>query len=229
MLSANEPPTDVHRATTVLSLPIEMTDVADTRRDARRDAILGIDIGGSTFTAGLVSFRGELIDRSRAEIETDVGPQSHFAALARIVNEQVDRARDQHDMRVRAIGVGCPGPIERQCETVSPVTVPSWRRFALRHHLRELTGLPVFGDLDAKALAKTRETGLAHFHSRSRGKLWMKGESSGNVLRVERILVDCDQDALVIEARPAGPTCHTGAQSCFYRALEGDVLVPVKT
>lgn len=83
--------------------------------------------------------------------------------------------------------------------------------------------------MDAEALAKTRETGLAHFHSRSRGKLWMKGESSGNVLRVERILVDCDQDALVIEARPAGPTCHTGAQSCLYRALEGDVLVPVKT
>ncbi|MGN6501096.1 MAG: phosphoribosyl-AMP cyclohydrolase [Tsuneonella sp.] len=83
--------------------------------------------------------------------------------------------------------------------------------------------------MDTEALEKTRETGLAHFHSRSRGRLWMKGESSGNVLRVARILVDCDQDALVIEARPAGPTCHTGAQSCFFRALEGDVLVPVKT
>jgi phosphoribosyl-AMP cyclohydrolase len=83
--------------------------------------------------------------------------------------------------------------------------------------------------MDAEALAKTRETGLAHFHSRSRGRLWMKGESSGNVLRVERILVDCDQDALVIEARPAGPACHTGADSCFYRVLEGDVLAPVKT
>ena len=78
--------------------------------------------------------------------------------------------------------------------------------------------------MDAEALAKTRASGLAHFHSRSRGALWLKGETSGNVLRVERILVDCDQDALVVVARPAGPTCHTGATSCFYRALDGDEL-----
>lgn len=78
--------------------------------------------------------------------------------------------------------------------------------------------------MDSEALAKTRASGLAHFHSRSRGSLWLKGETSGNVLRVERILVDCDQDALVLLARPAGPTCHTGATSCFYRALDGDAL-----
>jgi len=82
--------------------------------------------------------------------------------------------------------------------------------------------------MDREALAKTRETGLAHFHSRSRGRLWMKGESSGHVLKVRRILVDCDQDALVIEAEPAGPACHTGARSCFYRRLEGDALVPLE-
>ena len=73
--------------------------------------------------------------------------------------------------------------------------------------------------LDEEALKATRETGLAHFHSRSRGKLWCKGETSGNVLRVQDILVDCDQDALVIVAEPAGPACHTGARSCFYRKL----------
>ncbi|MBA3055137.1 MAG: phosphoribosyl-AMP cyclohydrolase [Sphingomonadales bacterium] len=80
--------------------------------------------------------------------------------------------------------------------------------------------------MDAAALAATRETGLAHFHSRSRGRLWMKGESSGHVLKVSEILVDCDQDALVLKAAPAGPTCHTGAPSCFYRRLDGDSLVP---
>tara|TARA_R110000751_G_scaffold2018_17_gene9996 strand:+ start:77647 stop:78018 length:372 start_codon:yes stop_codon:yes gene_type:complete len=85
------------------------------------------------------------------------------------------------------------------------------------------------GFMDAEALAATRATGLAHFHSRSRGKLWQKGESSGHVLEVEEILVDCDQDALVLSCRPAGPTCHTGAPSCFYRRLDGDVLQPVKT
>ena len=79
--------------------------------------------------------------------------------------------------------------------------------------------------MDAEALAKTRETGLAHFHSRSRGRLWLKGETSGHVLRVREIMVDCDQDALVLQVEPAGPACHTGATSCFYRRLDGERLV----
>ncbi|NNC51597.1 MAG: phosphoribosyl-AMP cyclohydrolase [Erythrobacter sp.] len=83
--------------------------------------------------------------------------------------------------------------------------------------------------MDDEALAATQETGEAHFHSRSRGKLWKKGESSGNVLKVEEMLVDCDQDAIVLRCRPAGPTCHTGATNCFYRRLEDGILQPVKS
>jgi phosphoribosyl-AMP cyclohydrolase len=78
--------------------------------------------------------------------------------------------------------------------------------------------------MDAEALAATRETGFAHFHSRSRGALWKKGETSGHVLAVKEILVDCDQDALVLKVEPAGPACHTGARSCFYRTLDNDTL-----
>lgn len=78
----------------------------------------------------------------------------------------------------------------------------------------------VVAHMNAEALAATIDTGKVHFWSRSRGRLWMKGETSGHVLGVEQILVDCDQDALVIRAVPAGPTCHTGAVSCFYRQLE---------
>jgi phosphoribosyl-AMP cyclohydrolase len=81
--------------------------------------------------------------------------------------------------------------------------------------------------MDAQALAKTRETGLAHFHSRSRGRLWLKGESSGHLLRVIEIRVDCDQDALVLLVQPEGPACHTGAVSCFYRRLDGEELVRI--
>ena len=81
--------------------------------------------------------------------------------------------------------------------------------------------------MDREALDATRATGFAHFHSRSRGRLWKKGESSGHVLAVDAILVDCDQDALVLKVRPAGPACHTGAVGCFYRALEGDGLARV--
>ena len=73
--------------------------------------------------------------------------------------------------------------------------------------------------MNEEAIAATRKTGNVTFWSRSREKLWMKGETSGHVLKVERILIDCDQDALVIYAEPAGPTCHTGARSCFYREL----------
>ena len=81
--------------------------------------------------------------------------------------------------------------------------------------------------MDQEALDATLASGEAHFHSRSRGRLWKKGESSGNVLTVEEILVDCDQDALVLRCRPAGPTCHTGAASCFYRRLENGSLARV--
>jgi phosphoribosyl-AMP cyclohydrolase len=83
--------------------------------------------------------------------------------------------------------------------------------------------------MDAEALGKTRETGLAHFHSRSRGKLWLKGETSGHFLRVQEIRVDCDQDALLLLVTPEGPACHTGAVSCFYRRLSKAQLAPVAT
>lgn len=78
--------------------------------------------------------------------------------------------------------------------------------------------------MDEEALAKTRETGLAHFHSRSRGRLWLKGESSGHFLKVQEMRIDCDQDALIMLVKPEGPACHTGARSCFYRKLEGEIL-----
>jgi phosphoribosyl-AMP cyclohydrolase len=74
--------------------------------------------------------------------------------------------------------------------------------------------------MNAEALSLTRSTGKVHFWSRSRDRLWLKGETSGHYLEVEEMLVDCDQDALVIRARPAGSTCHTGAKSCFYRRLD---------
>jgi phosphoribosyl-AMP cyclohydrolase len=83
--------------------------------------------------------------------------------------------------------------------------------------------------MDAEALEKTRETGLAHFHSRSRGKLWLKGETSGHFLRVDEIRVDCDQDALQLVVRPEGPACHTGARSCFYRRIEGEGLERIES
>ncbi len=71
--------------------------------------------------------------------------------------------------------------------------------------------------VNAEALRLTLETGEAHFFSRSRGALWRKGETSGNVLRVVEVRLDCDEDAVLVRAEPAGPTCHTGKPSCFFQ------------
>ncbi|MFN2322444.1 MAG: bifunctional phosphoribosyl-AMP cyclohydrolase/phosphoribosyl-ATP diphosphatase HisIE [Trueperaceae bacterium] len=70
------------------------------------------------------------------------------------------------------------------------------------------------------ALTRTLETGEAHYWSRSRAELWRKGATSGNVQRVRSVLLDCDGDALVYRVDPAGPACHTGARTCFYRRLQ---------
>ena len=69
--------------------------------------------------------------------------------------------------------------------------------------------------MDEEALRLTKETGEAHFWSRSRGRLWRKGETSGNTLAVVELREDCDGDAILVRVDPAGPTCHTGAVSCF--------------
>jgi phosphoribosyl-AMP cyclohydrolase len=79
----------------------------------------------------------------------------------------------------------------------------------------------MFAWMNAEALAATLETRIGHFWSRSRGKLWKKGEESGNLLRVTEARVDCDQDVvwLKVNVEGNGVACHTGARSCFYRAL----------
>src|SRR5919109_2406419 len=76
--------------------------------------------------------------------------------------------------------------------------------------------------MNDEALRRTRETGEAHFYSRSREELWHKGETSGNTQRVRQLRFDCDADAIVALVEPAGPACHTGNRACFYRDLDGN-------
>ncbi len=77
--------------------------------------------------------------------------------------------------------------------------------------------------MNRQALERTLETGEAHFWSRSRQTLWHKGETSGSIQRVRAIHLDCDGDALLLLVDPAGPACHTGNRTCFYRRLDGDM------
>ncbi|MDX2233848.1 MAG: phosphoribosyl-AMP cyclohydrolase [Hyphomonadaceae bacterium] len=82
--------------------------------------------------------------------------------------------------------------------------------------------------MNAEALARTLETGAATYWSRSRQALWVKGETSGHAQTVVDVRVDCDQDAILLRVRQTGAACHTGATTCFYRAVTPDgALVPV--
>jgi len=74
--------------------------------------------------------------------------------------------------------------------------------------------------MSEESLRRTLESGQVWFYSRSRQELWHKGATSGNFLNVRRIIVDCDDDALLIRVQPLGPACHTGERSCFHRTLE---------
>lgn len=74
--------------------------------------------------------------------------------------------------------------------------------------------------MNAESLGLTLETGEVHFFSRSRQEIWRKGETSGNTQRVVELRIDCDEDAILAMVEPAGPACHTGARTCFYRRLE---------
>lgn len=79
----------------------------------------------------------------------------------------------------------------------------------------------MLGYMNKESLKKTLQTGQTCFYSRSRRKLWVKGETSGNTQQVKQILVDCDSDTLLIRVEQKGVACHTGAYSCFYRDIEG--------
>ncbi len=78
---------------------------------------------------------------------------------------------------------------------------------------------------DSAAIQKTLDTGYAHYYSRSRGKIWKKGEESGNIQEIVRILVDCDEDTVLYQVRQKGKgACHTGYERCFYRTIDGEIV-----
>ncbi len=89
----------------------------------------------------------------------------------------------------------------------------------------DITGkVLMLGFMNEEAVEKTQSIGRVTFYSRSKQRLWTKGEESGNFLKLEKIIVDCDNDTLLIKAIPAGPVCHTGADTCFNERNQKDLL-----
>ncbi len=201
---------------------IASDDVAAQRGSP--DVVLAVDIGGTKFAAGLVTARGELIDRARVEVERDVVPETHYRSLAGMIEGLVERARDQHGAKVRAVGVGAAGPVSRGFETVSPVNIPAWRNFPLRARLQDSTRLPVFGDLDAKALALAEGwLGAAQGHPNFCALTVSTGVGGGVVLDGE-LLDGATGNAghighMIVE--PGGRRCGCGAQGCLEAEASG--------
>jgi len=199
-------------------------DAAPAPAPRRQEVILAVDVGGPKFEAGLVTARGELIDRAAAKLEPDDGPESHYTSLAGVVGEMIDVAETRHGVRVRGIGVGCAGPVDRDLETVSPVGIASWNEFPLRSRLAALTRLPVHGDIDARALALAEGwLGAAQGQSSFCAVTISAGIDAGIVLDGE--LLDGSSGAAGhvghVQVEPGGRRCRCGAQGCLDAEASG--------
>jgi glucokinase len=189
-----------------------------------RDVVLAVDVGGTKFAAGLVTPKGELIDRARVPVERDVVPEAHWTSLTGMITDVLARAHEHHDVRVRAVGVGCAGPITRNLDTVSPINIPAWREFPLRARLVDLTGLPVHGDLDAKALALAEGwLGAAQGHPNFCALTVSTGVGGGVVLDGELLDGRTGNAGHIghVIVEPGGRRCGCGAQGCLEAEASG--------
>jgi phosphoribosyl-ATP pyrophosphohydrolase/phosphoribosyl-AMP cyclohydrolase len=139
------------------------------------------------------------------------------ARLTRTDGCEGDDMRELPSAAAQSVPVYAAGPMAQQALTFdSRGLVP----VIVQDHL---TGeVRMFAFATSAAIQRTRETGRATFWSRSRGELWEKGLTSGNSIRVLRVLVDCDADCVIYSSEPHGNSCHTGAPSCFFQSLEGE-------
>jgi glucokinase len=197
--------------------------VSDPLRAEGSDVILAVDLGGSRFDAGLVTMRGELLDRARIRVDHDLGAEKLWGQLAELLTGQKDRAR-QHRARITAVGVASSGTIGRNLSTVSPINIPAWYNFELGRRLSEHLGLPIFGDLDAKALALSEgwlgaAKGHANFCAISVGD----GVGGGIVIdghMLEGTTGNAGHVGHVIVV-PGGRRCACGAQGCLEAEASG--------
>lgn len=192
-----------------------------------RDVILAVDIGGTKMAAGLMTLRGDLIDRTQVPVDHSLNAAELFASLCSIIDDMRARAGDHHQMTVRAVGVGCAGPVTTNVETVSPLNISSWRNFALREHLAATTGLPVYGDLDAKALALAEGwLGAAQGRANFMAMVVSTGVGGGVVLNGQ-LLDGATGNAghvghVVVE--PNGRRCPCGSRGCLEAEASGRAI-----
>src|SRR4051794_18774094 len=179
---------------------------------------------------GLMTMQGELIDREQTPVDHDVNANSLYAALDEMIQSQLERARGHHQRTPVVVGIGTAGPLTTNAEEVSPLNIAAWRRFPLRQLLEESTGLPVYGDLDAKALAlaegwlgaaQGKENFLAMVVSTGvGGGLVLNGQlldgASGNAGHVGHVVVE-----------PNGRRCACGSRGCLEAEASGPSILAI--
>lgn len=191
------------------------------------DLALAIDIGGTKFAVGLVTRAGELVDREMVAVERGATKDELYEDLERAVISQMNRAESHHRTTPLVVGVGSAGPITKNIETVSPLNVTQWREFPLRERLESSTGLAVFGDGDAKALALAEgwlgaARGVDNFMAMVvstgvGGGIVLNGQLldglSGNAGHIGHVIVE-----------PNGRRCSCGGRGCLEAEASGPAI-----
>lgn len=191
------------------------------------DLSLAIDIGGTKFAVGLVNRAGELLERSLVRVDHAATHDELWADLAETVDVVLARARDHHGHTPKVVGVGSAGPVTANCETVSPLNILQWREFPLRSRLESLTGLPVFGEGDGKALALAEGwLGAAKGVDNFIAMVVSTGVGGGIVLN-GRLLDGASGNAghighVVVE--PNGRRCACGGRGCLEAEASGPAI-----
>ena len=201
---------------------------ADPRRPPRGaplgDVVLAVDVNATTFSAGLMTLQGELIDRDESPVNPDQQADALFGTLRDLVDGQIERARGHHHLRPVAVGVGSAGPTTPQCEAVSPLNIHAWRNFPLRERLQTATGLPVYGDLDAKALALAEGWLGAAQGKQSFMAVTVSTGVGGGIVLNGQLLDGAYGNAghvghIIVE--PNGRRCSCGARGCLEAEASG--------
>ena len=191
------------------------------------DTVLAVDIGGTKMEAGLMTLKGELLDRERVEIDHSLKADALFGSLLELVRDVHDRGTDRHRARTLAIGVGCAGPVTRNVESVSPLNIHAWRDFPLRERLITALRLPLYGEMDAKALALAegwlgaavgKENFMAMVVSTGvGGGIVLNGKlldgNTGNAGHIGHVIVE-----------PNGRRCTCGGRGCLEAEASGPAI-----
>ncbi|MEM9516774.1 MAG: ROK family protein [Actinomycetota bacterium] len=193
------------------------------RRPEAADVVLAVDVDGARFSAGLVNPRGELIDRSRVDVDPDAGPESHYTGVAAVCADMLDAAERRSGTRVVAVGVGVDGPLD-DLNAVSPASLPAWREFPLRRRLSELTGARVYGDVDARVLALAEGwRGAAQGHTNFCAITVSATVAGGIVLDDDLLDGGAGSGGNIghVVVVPGGRRCRCGAQGCLDAEASG--------